>query len=131
SSLLRRYPNALIYLTPVNAGTAPDQMPIFNGALSPDISFCGFGISAAAAIGNGTTTGYFVIIQEHPTEPRFGLDVGKMPANAAPLGIDEQPDIPLFGYTWGRNSAHMAGITRRRPVRVAIRVSQLLAAQCL
>jgi hypothetical protein len=126
SSLLRRYPNALIYLSPVS-GTGPDQLPIFNGALNPDINFFGFQISAEAAAGDGTTTGFFIVIQEHPTEPRFGLDVGKLPSTASHLAIAEQPDVPLHGYTWGRNSAHMAGITRRRPVRIRIRVKQLLA----
>jgi hypothetical protein len=28
--------------------------------------------------------------------------------------------------TWGRNSAHMASITKQKPVRVAIRASELL-----
>lgn len=121
SSLLRRYPNALIYLSPIS-GTGPDEMPIFNGALNPDINFFGFGMSATAA------AGFFVVIQEHPTEPRFGLDPGKLPPTASHLVIAQQPaDVPLHGYTWGRNSAHMAGITRRRPVRIRIRVTQLLA----
>ncbi len=127
SSLLRRYPNALIYLSPIS-GTGPDEMPIFNGALNPDINFFGFRMSATAAAGDGITTGFFVVIQEHPTEPRFGLDPGKLPPTASHLAVAQQPpDVPLHGYTWGRNSAHMAGITRRRPVRIRIRVTQLLA----
>lgn len=132
SSLLRRYPNTLIYLSPVSSsasGTAPDEFPIFNGLMDPDISFFGFRISVQAAIGDGSTTGYFVIIQEHPTEPRFGLDANTLPP-ASHLVIATPPGGLVYDhttYTWGRNAAHMAGITRRRAVRLAIRVSQLLA----
>ncbi len=125
SSLLRRYPNALIYLSDI-AGAAPDEFPIFNGSLQPDISFFGFKVSPEAAAGDGTTPGYYVVIQEHPTEPRFGLDPGTLPPTVSHLSIAQQPNVPLFSNTWGRNSAHMAGITRRRPVRIRIRVSQLL-----
>jgi hypothetical protein len=134
SDLLRRYPNALIYLSPVvtsGAGTPPDLFPIFNGALDPDIAFFGFAISSAAAKGNGTTTGYFVVIQEHPTEPRFGLDEGtELPSAATHLSIAHPPQgLPQAGspYVWGQNAAHVAGITRRQPVRIAIRVAQLLS----
>jgi hypothetical protein len=100
--------------------------------MDPDISFLGFPLSPQAAAGSGNNPGYFVVIQEHPTGPRFGLDddpnlraalgnathlnvVGKQP----PAGLD------LKGRTWGRNSAHMADIVRRLPVRITIPVSQL------
>jgi hypothetical protein len=133
SSLLRRYPNALIYLTPALTSTSastppPDIFPIFNGAIEPDVSFFGFPLSPAAAIGSGSNHGYFVVIQEHPTEPRFGLDVGTPIGNASHLAIGTQPPagLPLKGHTWGKNSAHMAAITRRSPVRIAIHASQLV-----
>jgi hypothetical protein len=130
SDLLRRYPNALVYLSPIATGTTPDLLPLFNGSLDPDVAFFGFPISAADAKGNGTTTGYLVIIQEHPTEPRFGLDAGVAPAGASHLTIANQPaGLPPTGSTfiWGHNAAHMAGITLRQPVRVAIPVAQLLS----
>jgi hypothetical protein len=134
SSLLRRYPNALIYLTPALTGTPaapppPDIFPIFNGAMEPDTNFFGFPLSPAAAIGDSSNPGYFVVIQEHPTEPRFGLNVGTSLGNASHLIIGTQPPagVPLNGHTWGKNSAHMAAITRRLPVRVAIHASQLVS----
>ena len=53
----------------------PDVFPIFNGAMDPDVNFFGFPIIAGSRrSGPAATTGYFVVIQEHPTEPRFGLD---------------------------------------------------------
>jgi hypothetical protein len=134
SSLLRRYPNALVYLTPAltsasSAAPPPDILPIFNGALEPDVSFFGFPLSPKAAIGSGGATGYFVVIQEHPTEPRFGLDVGTPLGNASHLSIGNQAPagVPIKGRTWGKNSAHMADITRRLPIRIAIHASQLVA----
>jgi hypothetical protein len=135
SSLLRRYPNAIIYLTPAVTGTGtrpPDLHPIFNGAMDPDVSFVGFPIAPATAIGGGGNPGYYVVIQEHPTEPRFGLDdpvTRALLATRTHLAVGTQPPagVPLKGRTWGRNSAHMADITRRRPVRITIHASQLVS----
>jgi hypothetical protein len=139
STLLRRYPNAIIYLTPAMTGTPPtpppqDLFPIFNGAMEPDINFFGFPLTPAKAVGTGTTSdpGYYVVIQEHPTEPRFGLDVAvvnTLVATKTHLAIGTAPPsgVPLKGRTWGKNSAHMAEITRRLPVRITIHASQLVA----
>ncbi len=101
SSLLQRYPNAVIYLAPaMKAGKPPDPMalvpnenpdhetlPIFSGSMQPDVSFFGFPITTATAIGTGGELGYYVVIQEHPTEPRFGLDVGTPLGNASHLAV--------------------------------------------
>ena len=135
SSLLRRYPNAIIYLTPAvtGAGERPtDIHPIFNGAMEPDITFVGFPIAPAAAIGGPGNPGYYVVIQEHPTEPRFGLEAPVTTALLAtkshlPIGTQPPAGVPLKGRTWARNSAHMADITRRLPVRITIHASQLVA----
>lgn len=136
SSLLRRYPNAIIYLTPALTSASstppPDIFPIFNGAMEPDVNFFGFPLTPAAAIGSGSNPGYFVVIQEHPTEPRFGLDanaVGTTLGSKSHLVIGTQPPagVPLKGHIWGKNSAHMAEITRRLPVRITIHASQLVS----
>jgi hypothetical protein len=134
SSLLRRYPNAIVYLTPAVTGTTrpPDIFPIFNGAMEPDINFAGFPISPAAAIGGRGNPGYYVVIQEHPTEPRFGLDVAVNTAllgtkSHLPIGTQPPAGVPLKGRVWGRNAAHMADITRRLPVRITIHASQLVS----
>ncbi|HTH49493.1 MAG TPA: hypothetical protein VMB21_18400 [Candidatus Limnocylindria bacterium] len=143
SSLLRRYPNAVIYLAPVLQTTLPsgnvvlgpdpnpanEVMPLFRGSLQPDISFFGFPVTSQAAVGNSPTTGYYVVIQQHPTEPRFGVDT-LAPFNgkshlaitpSAPGGVTLPP-----GTTWGKTSADMAGITLRQPVRIAIHASRLV-----
>ena len=136
SALLRRYPNAIIYLAPALLSTStgtppPDIYPIFNGALDPDVNFVGFPISPAVAIGGRGNPGYYVVIQEHPTEPRFGLEASVTAALSSkshlPIGTQPPAGVPLKGRTWGKNSAHMAEITRRLPVRITIHASQLVA----
>jgi hypothetical protein len=128
SALLRRYPNAVIYLQSVDdpSRLAP---PLFAGSMDPDVRFFGFAVSAEAATGRDGRGGWFVVIQEHPTEPRFGLDVGVSLGGASHLSVTRPPPagVPLDGLIWGRNAAHMAGITRRLPVRLAIHASRLLA----
>lgn len=143
SSLLQRYPNAVIYLTPaIKTGTAPDPLalvpdedpahekrPLFSGSLPPDASFFGFPVSPQAATGEDGGLGHYVVIQEHPTEPRFGLDVGIALGNASHLAVGANPPagLPLNGRVWGKNAAEMAGITRRLAVRLAIHASLLIA----
>ena len=140
SALLRRYPNAVIYATPArvtNGVRAPspepdDELPpAFHGTLQPDISFFGFDFSTDAATGADGSAGHYIVIQEHPTEPRFGLDNGTtVAAGATHLPLGSGPPGGLLvtpPLTWGRNSAHMAGITRQLPVRIAIHASQFIA----
>lgn len=136
SDLLRRYPTALIYAAravkingvrvPSNSD-ADESMPVFRGTLPPDVSFFGFDLSVKQMIGV-KDDGYFIIIQEQPGEPRFGLDVDTPVGTSTHLrvGAGVPPGVPLNGLQWGANSAHMAGITRQQPVRVAIHASQFL-----
>jgi hypothetical protein len=138
SSLLQRYPNAIIYLTrakgtPATPSTLEPDIdhevpPIFIGSMQLDVSFFGFPITTDAAIGTNDGLGYYVVIQEHPTEPRFGLDDGLALGNASHLsiGTNPPPGLPLNGHIWGKNAAEMAAITRRRPVRVAIHAKRLI-----
>jgi hypothetical protein len=136
TGLLRRYPNAIIYLTPAQTGTSTtppvgDMLPIFNGSMEPDVTFVGFPITPAAAVGTADHPGYFVVIQGHPTEPRFGLNVAVAATltdkSHLPIGTQPPAGIPLKSHSWGRNSAHMAEITRRLPIRITIHASQLVA----
>jgi hypothetical protein len=137
-ALLRRYPNALIYLAPgVMTGpggtrvpsedVATEKLPVFAGSVQPDINFFGFNVTSAQAVGTGTGTdqGYYVVIQQHPTEPRFGLET-TVSVSASHLSVAAKPAQVLVptGLTWGKNAAHMAGIIRLRPVRLAIHASQ-------
>jgi hypothetical protein len=77
--LIRRYPNLVVYavpatpavpgVTPRQPGTAETQ-PVFFGRVDPDIALFGFDLGAAAA---QSDPGWFFVLQEHPSEPRFGL----------------------------------------------------------
>jgi hypothetical protein len=98
--------------------------------MEPDLSFFGFNLPTAAVTGSDGTPGYYIVIQEHPTAPRFGLDVGTPTGGVSHLGIAAGPPagLPPGGLQWGRNSAHMAGITRQLPVRVAIHASLFVTA---
>ena len=138
SVLLRRYPNAIIYATPAlvtNGVRAPSRVvtdekpPIFRGSVPTDITFFGFDLSSARATGTDGSPGYYIVIQEHPTEPRFGLDVGTDTGGRSHLALAAGPPqgVSPGALSWGRNSATMAGILRRRPVRVAIHASQFIA----
>ena len=54
--------------------------PLFRGTLEPDVTFLGFDLTRAQAVGAADPTsgddgaGWFFILQGPPTEPRFGLD---------------------------------------------------------
>jgi hypothetical protein len=133
SILFRRYPNAVVYAVPaVREGSgrkpgaqADERHPLFRGALQPDVSFFGFELDADEATGD---PGWYFVIQQQPTEPRFGFDVEiefggatHVPLAALPAGHA----LPA-GTQWARNGAHMARITRQQPVRVAIHAGELI-----
>jgi hypothetical protein len=137
SSLLRRYPTAVIYAIKAEMQGTKRKMskeptnelyPVFRGSLDPDVSFFGFNITADDAVGTGGDPGYFIVIQEQPGEPRFGLDDDTPRGSASHLKVNAgvPAGMPLHGLTWGQNGAHMAGILRQQPVRFAIHASQFL-----
>jgi hypothetical protein len=138
SELLRRYPTAIVYVVkavvPVAGGprrpsavASDESYPAFRGSLDPDLTFFGFDLTVAQVIGDGTQAGYYVVIQEQPTEPRFGLDVGTDTGTASHLhSRNAPPGIAQPNLTWGHNGAHTAALLRQQPVRVAIHASQFL-----
>jgi hypothetical protein len=82
--LLRRYPTALVYACQATLGddglrtlTTIEKHPVFRGTLQPDVTFFGLELSLEDARGGRTPDdlGWFIVIQEQPTEPCFGLDV--------------------------------------------------------
>jgi hypothetical protein len=81
--LLRRYPNTIIYAAKAQVvdgkriiDPSDERYPIFSGTLPTDITFVGFNLSVADAIGGtrASPQGFFFVFQQHPTEPRFGLE---------------------------------------------------------
>src|SRR6476619_3008754 len=68
SDLLRRYPNAIIYVVPAimqsgrrSPDIDPDKevYPAFRGTMPPDIAFFGFDLTPDQVQGDGTTAGYY------------------------------------------------------------------------
>jgi hypothetical protein len=165
SELLKKFPNALVYMQKaknvkaprgLTTGTTADQrkMPVFQAKIDPEISFFGFPISAEEALGGETDPGWFFVVQERPGEPRFGLDITAEDAGSSFDSIDEWNDLawphvevlphdflringlsreplpPESGaphtYTWGKNSAHMAGILLQLPFRAAVHATDMI-----
>ena len=157
--LLRRYPNSVIYaVQAVPTSQPPDgrltlsdnvndeKHPLFRGTLKPDVTFLGFDLTRTDALAD---PGWFFVIQEQPTEPRFGLDAADFTRDLPALTSWNKLSwrhlahteaelqalthasagtvLPtLAGVTWGKTAAHQAFITMQRPVRVAIHARQLI-----
>lgn len=95
--LLRRYPDAIV-LAMLASDQDADGVPmfeagqvapiLFHGHLDPDIVLVGFNLTteairaAAVSPGDGTTPGWWFVVAEHPTAPRFGVPAGA-PGDAA------------------------------------------------
>jgi hypothetical protein len=102
--LLRRFPNTIVSAVEavVSAGErtlgAKLKMPIFSGRLDPDLAFFGFDLQPAQARGGGTAgEGWFFVLAEHPTEPRFGLDAAE--------GIDSAKPTTWENLSWAHTAA--------------------------
>jgi hypothetical protein len=147
--LLRRYPNSVVYAwraqgrrlkdPPADADLRP---PAFSGKFPPDITFVGFDLTFEE-ITQGD--GWFFIIQEQPTEPRFGFDEVPSETPAVPpswsdatwkdtatepgghltLAANPLAGVVRNGATFGRDSAHLAAVLLQKPMRVALHGSQL------
>jgi hypothetical protein len=94
--LVRRYPNVIVYAAQAvldGHGRAPgpnEVHPVFSGRVEPDIALFGFDLDPVAARAD---PGWFFVLQEHPSEPRFGLAApgtafGAQPASWQALGWD-------------------------------------------
>jgi hypothetical protein len=93
AELLRRYPNMLVYAVQaqwnadgsrsVPAANPVELSPEFFGSLGVGAGFWGFKLTSADARGAPTPSqgpaGWYFALQEHTSEPRFGLE----PANAS------------------------------------------------
>ena len=162
--LLRKYPTAAIYaakaVLDANGRRVADpaaglKLPIFSGALPPDVLFLGFDLTAEAARGSSgdqanPDQGWFFVIEEQASEPGFGLDEASGPVTepvsdwddltwghlAPPNGtLDDvrfidvtQAVSAVSGLTpsWGSAAAGMASILLQKPVRVAIHATMMI-----
>jgi hypothetical protein len=146
--LLRRHPDALIYAVPAKDATTlgdGELLPAFRGRIGSDITFVGFALGEDEARSlPPSQPGWFFVIQEQPSAPRFGLDEARTrplstwndlawsdtrTAPGTSLRLDDLV-VPAgerpAGPTWGFNAAHLAAILRQRPIRVAFHADRLL-----
>jgi hypothetical protein len=142
--LLRRYPTAAVYgvraTTAGRLSTDPADVasPIFTGSFEPDISFVGFDL-ADHELDDGN--GWFFVIAEQPTEPRFGLDdpasrEPERPENWAQAawadtglaqGAHLSPDaIAAVGLGPLPHAGATAAALFQQPVRVAVHARHLV-----
>jgi hypothetical protein len=136
----------VITAVPATGTTAQRQLgtteitPSFRGTIAPDMTFFGFPFTEATATSG---LGYYFILAEHPSEPRFGLA-----ATAAGSGttltdwsdlawsqvtvvnnhvsVAKPPAANGPGATWGADAANQAYITYRQPMRIAFLANALL-----
>jgi hypothetical protein len=163
--LIRRYPDVIVYAAQAvtsNGVRTPggnELQPMFFARLDPDVALFGFALDPAVARAD---PGWFFLLAEHPSLPRFGLAApgaafGAQPASWDVLGwdhlcadaaalaalrcIDLAAALPLSpatpdpqGAVWhasgdpGTRAGDLAHLTFRRPQRLAIHASMLIAA---
>ncbi len=154
--LLRRYPNSVIYAAKAQkvngrlALSTEESHPMFRGTLKPDVTFLGFNLTTKDVLAD---PGWFFVIQEQPTEPRFGLDEADF-TKPLPQKITTRDDLSwrqmistdskealqelshasisaklpdkISNALWGKTAAHQAYLTLQRPMRIAIHASKML-----
>jgi hypothetical protein len=147
--LLLRYPDAIIYAVKAASATKlgeEERHPLFRGRLDPDITYIGLKLTKEEAL---EEPGWFFVLEEQPTSPRFGLDVKRDPSLNPTVPPPRWKDVSWEDFTvpegghlrfedsavtvqqpeslqWAFNAAHQAAILRQRPARVAIHARLLL-----
>lgn len=155
AELFRRYPSAVVSAVQAEWNTdgrtrrlgSVRRWPIFRGEIGADVTFFGFDVDDPRGLDDPAAgrPGWYFVIEEHATEPRFGLEPD---ASASPDGswndlswndvtLDRgylnpgaAPATPVReGVTWGQSASAMAFVLMRRPARVALHGRALLAGE--
>ena len=121
--LLRRYPDTIIYAQSMG-NNADVKYPLFQGSLGSDITFFGLPFTRDEAVAD---PGYYIVLQQHPTAPRFGLDeTGDSSGDPSWDKVDVVNGHASVGAWAGNNSAATASATLQLPVRMLIPASAML-----
>ena len=147
--LLRRYPTTAVYAwraagrrLKAPPGDGDIVRPVFGGTLPPDLTFFGFPLTRADL---SAGDGWYFVLEQQVTEPRFGLDEGAGDA-AAPtrwsdaswahtrvlpgghLALTSGPlgGLVLGGVPFAGHAGLFAAHTWQQPVRVAIPAAKMV-----
>jgi hypothetical protein len=125
--VIRRYPNVVVYAALASGPGALDdtkhRYPAFQGILTGDVAYYGFDLDAdfseASVKGN---PGWYFVLQEHPSEPRFKQSIAPTP---------ERPNAELVDFVIGSGAppavaAQLAQRAYDPPLRVAFHGRDLL-----
>jgi hypothetical protein len=124
--VIKRFPNVVVYAVKakdlgggaLGLDDTIQSHPVFQSVLTGDVSYYGFELSASAVRGSATDPGWFFVLQEHPSEPKF-----KFMKDVAPP--DRKNAIPSdYGDSVAANVASTAYET---PLRVAIHGKDLVS----
>ena len=108
SELLRRFPDAIV--TAVRGDDT--KLPVFTGALDPDVRFFGF------AIPTNEAEQWSIVITEQPSAPRFGLEVGDRPAGVTHAPVADTTSAALaFRLSPAAGADHHPGTRPHAPPR--------------
>ncbi|HXU03136.1 MAG TPA: hypothetical protein VN903_19355 [Polyangia bacterium] len=122
--VIKRFPNVIVYAAKAkdsgNGTLVPDDNiqshPVFQSVLTGDVAYYGFELTQTAVRGSSTDSGWFFILQEHPSEPKFN--------QLAPEG---QPNAFPTNYV-DTVAAEVAKKAYETPLRVAIHGKDLVSA---
>jgi hypothetical protein len=152
ADLFRRYPSTMVSAVKAtwNSDGKKRQLgdarkwPLFRGTIGVDLNFFGFDVTDPRGPDSGaagTDAGWYFALEEHVSEPHFGLELET--SKAGPSWNDLRwSDVTLHhgflnpasgpaardAVAWGQDAGAMAYILMRRPVRVAMHGRALLAA---
>jgi hypothetical protein len=150
STLFQRYPNAMVYAAQaawsgsVRILTDNVQFPLFRGDIGTDMKFFAFEVSDPTGTNQPADNrpGWYFVLAEHVTEPRAGLEPSKSTTATGLWNDLSWQEVTLKGnyvdatvapptpanetIAWSANSAALAYIVIRRPVRVAMHGLALL-----
>jgi hypothetical protein len=132
--VIKRYPNVIVYAAQVSSeptkplGASKQRYPVFQAILTGDIAYYGFDLTVDEARGGNGNPGYYFVLQEHPSEPKFAdpeSPADPTAANFLPEDYANNTNNPAPGNA-PPTAAVVAQLAFEPPIRAAILGSELL-----
>ena len=129
--VIKRYPNVVVYaakadLDPntgaITINDSNQMYPVFQSVLTGDVAYYGFELTLEQARGSSTDGGYYFVLQEHPSEPKFSDPTSPASGmNALPTDYTGDNGVQAIGV-----AADLAAAAFEHPTRAAILGKDLL-----